>query len=50
MNTSEMRDDLDKSLREVSVSKSREAYSAFVRSETGKWAKVIGDNNIKVTE
>ena len=45
-----MRDDLDKSLMEVSVCKSQEAYSAFVRSETGKWAKVIRDNNIKVSE
>jgi tripartite-type tricarboxylate transporter receptor subunit TctC len=50
MNSPEMRDTLGKSLIQVSVSKSSEAYTAFVRGETEKWAKVIRENNIKVAE
>ncbi|MBC7781016.1 MAG: tripartite tricarboxylate transporter substrate binding protein [Proteobacteria bacterium] len=50
MTSSEMREILGRSLMQVSVSKSPEAYSAFVRGETEKWAKVIRENNIKIAE
>jgi tripartite-type tricarboxylate transporter receptor subunit TctC len=44
----EMKELLGKQLMTVSVSKSPEEYTAFVRAETAKWAKVVKDNNIKV--
>lgn len=50
MSTPEMRDGLAKLLMQVSLSKSPEAYTAFVRAETEKWAKVIRENAIKVTD
>jgi tripartite-type tricarboxylate transporter receptor subunit TctC len=50
MSTPEMRDGLGKLLMQVSLSKSPEAYTAFVRAETEKWAKVIRENAIKVAD
>jgi tripartite-type tricarboxylate transporter receptor subunit TctC len=50
MSTPEMRDGLGKLLMQVSLSKSPEAYTAFVRAETEKWAKVIRENAIKVSD
>ncbi len=50
MSTPEMRDSLGKLLMQVVTSKSPEAYTAFVRAETEKWAKVIRENNIKVSD
>ena len=50
MSTPEMRDGLAKLLMQVSLSKSPEAYTAFVRAETDKWAKVIRENAIKVSD
>ncbi len=50
LSTPELRDSLGKLLMQVSPSKSPEAYTAFVRGETAKWAKVIRENNIKVAE
>ncbi len=50
LSTTELRDSLGKLLMQVAPSKSPEAYTAFVRSETAKWAKVIRENNIKVAE
>jgi tripartite-type tricarboxylate transporter receptor subunit TctC len=44
----EMKEMLGKQLMAVVVSKSPEEYTAFVRGETEKWAKVVRDNNIKV--
>ncbi|MCE2947686.1 MAG: Bug family tripartite tricarboxylate transporter substrate binding protein [bacterium] len=46
----DLRDSLGKLLMQVSPSKSPEAYTAFVRAETEKWAKVVRENNIKVTD
>lgn len=48
MNRTEMRDTLARQLMTVATSASPEDYTAFVRAETGKWAKVVKDNNIKV--
>ena len=48
MQKPEMKDMLAKQLMAVVVSKSPEEYTAFVRAETAKWAKVVKDNNIKV--
>ncbi len=50
LSTPELRDSLGKLLMQVAPSKSPEAYTAFVRGETAKWAKVIRENNIKVAE
>jgi tripartite-type tricarboxylate transporter receptor subunit TctC len=50
LSTAELRDSLGKLLMQVAPSKSPEAYTAFVRAETAKWAKVIRENNIKVAE
>jgi tripartite-type tricarboxylate transporter receptor subunit TctC len=48
MNSPEVRDLFGKILMQVATSKSPEDYSAFVRAETAKWAKVIKDNNIRI--
>ena len=39
---------LAKTMMAVSLSATPEAYTAFVRTETEKWAKVVRENNIRI--
>jgi len=48
MNRPEMKEMLGKQLMSVATSATPEEYTAFVRAQTAKWAKVVKDNDIKV--
>jgi tripartite-type tricarboxylate transporter receptor subunit TctC len=48
ISTQEVKDQLAKQLISVVLSKSPQDYTAFVRGETEKWAKVVKENDIKV--
>lgn len=43
-----LKEQLAKMMIAVSLSASPEAYTAFVRGETEKWAKVVRENNIRI--
>lgn len=48
MNAPELRDLLGKILMQVITSKSPDDFSAFVRAETAKWARVVKENDIRI--
>lgn len=48
MHRPDMKETLAKQLMTVATSKSPDEFTAFVRAETAKWAKVVKDNEIKV--
>ncbi len=48
ISTPEVKDQLAKQLISVVLSKSPHDYTAFVRAETQKWAKVVKENDIKI--
>ena len=43
-----LKEQLAKMMMAVSLSATPEAYTAFVRGETEKWAKVVRENNIRI--
>lgn len=43
-----LKDQLGKTMMAVSLSATPEAYTAFVRGETEKWARVVKENNIRI--
>ena len=48
VNLPEVKEQLGRQLIGVVTSKSPQDYTAYVRSETEKWAKVVKENNIKI--